>query len=283
MVSPGQEEYLLKKAYVPEHIISLMAGISKGEPFLEDEFVFFAQDDWLIFVGYPLDHDFQADFFLAALKETLKIFHPARAWFIAPEVPTSLSPAVHSRESDEYFKLELKTHEIKKDLFRAVEKASRLLRVEKSRSLSKEHALLTEEFLKRENPSSRIKELFLRMPGYVSHSKTALVLSAYDRKEKLSAYYVLELAAEKFAVYVVGCFSREHYVAHASDLLFYEMTQLAKENQKDYIHLGLGVNEGIRRFKKKWGGTPFLKYESGELTGRPKGPLSWIRALEAKF
>jgi hypothetical protein len=39
------------------------------------------------------------------------------------------------------------------------------------------------------------------------------------------------------------------------------MINLSKENSKGYIHLGLGVNEGIRRFKEKWGGVPFLKYD----------------------
>ena len=283
MISPEQGKYLLRKAYVPEHLISLMAGISGGEPFLEDDFVFFAKDDWLIFVGYPLDHDFQAEVFSTALQEKLEKFSPARAWFIAPEIPPSLSPSVHSRETDEYFKLELKTLEIKQDLLRAAGKASSFLRVERSRRLSKEHGLLTDDFLKRENPPPRIKELFWRMPGYVSHSPTALVLSAYDPKDNLSAYYVLELAAEKFATYVVGCFSREHYVAHASDLLFLEMIYLTKENKKDYIHLGLGVNDGIRRFKRKWGGIPFLKYESGALATQRKGPLSWIQAFETKL
>ncbi|MFZ3090961.1 MAG: hypothetical protein WA240_10125 [Nitrospirota bacterium] len=32
------------------------------------------------------------------------------------------------------------------------------------------------------------------------------------------------------------------------------MINLAKEHGKGYINLGLGVNNGIRRFKEKWGG-----------------------------
>jgi hypothetical protein len=93
----------------------------------------------------------------------------------------------------------------------------------------------------------------------------------------------MELAAGKFATYVVGCFSKNHYVPHASDLLFFEMIKLAGEKHKEYIHLGLGVNEGIRRFKKKWGGIPFLKYEFCELSGGAEEPLSWLRSLEAKL
>jgi lipid II:glycine glycyltransferase (peptidoglycan interpeptide bridge formation enzyme) len=121
------------------------------------------------------------------------------------------------------------------------------------------------------------------MPEYVARSSTSRVLSARDKDGNLSAFYVIELAAEKFATYVVGCFSRKHYVAHASDLLFFEMIKLAGENHKKYIHLGLGVNEGIRRFKKKWGGSPFLRYEFCELSAGPGEPLPWLRSLEAKL
>ena len=121
------------------------------------------------------------------------------------------------------------------------------------------------------------------MPQYIAHSPTSRVLSARDKKGDLSAYYVIELAAGKFATYVVGCFSRARYVPHASDLLFSEMIGLAREKGKEYIHLGLGVNPGIRRFKKKWGGTPFLRYEFCELSNLPEEPFPWLRPLEAKL
>ena len=99
----------------------------------------------------------------------------------------------------------------------------------------------------------------------------------------MSAYYVLELGAETFLTYVVGCHSKVNYVPHASDLLFHKMIEVAKEHQKEYVHLGLGVNEGIARFKKKWGGLPFLKYEFGEISPPQKGPLSWIEALASRL
>lgn len=54
MISPEEEKYILSKAYVPEHIVSLMVLISKGEPFLIEDYICFSKDNWLIFVGYPL-------------------------------------------------------------------------------------------------------------------------------------------------------------------------------------------------------------------------------------
>ena len=42
------------------------------------------------------------------------------------------------------------------------------------------------------------------------------------------------------------------------------MIRVARRQGKEFVHLGLGVNDGIRRFKSKWGGTPSLPYEMAE-------------------
>ena len=58
MITPEKEEYVLTKAYIPEHIVSLMTLISKGEPFLINDYLYFKNDNWLIFIGYPLKRTF---------------------------------------------------------------------------------------------------------------------------------------------------------------------------------------------------------------------------------
>ena len=55
MISPVEEAYVLARAYVPEHIVSLMALISKGDPFLIEDHLGLVKDNWLILVGYPLE------------------------------------------------------------------------------------------------------------------------------------------------------------------------------------------------------------------------------------
>ena len=283
MLSPEQEKYILENAYVPEHITHLMVGISGGEPFCIENYVLYARADWLIFIGYPLRRHYQAADFTATLNDTIKKFNPAYTWFIVPEMPESFLRTARQRESDEYYKLDIQNQTVKKNLVPVIQKAATFLKVEKRRQFSLDHVTLTKEFLKREKTAPRVRELFLHMPQYIAISPTSRVLSARDRNGNLSAFYVIELGAVKFATYVVGCFSKRHYVAHASDLLFFEMINLAREDHKEYIHLGLGVNEGIRRFKKKWGGTPSLKYEFGELYAGREEPLPWLQVLDTQL
>lgn len=282
MLTPQEEEHIYTFAYVPEHIVSLMVSVSRGEPFLADNFVYYVGNNWLIFVGYPLEGSFSVDTCEAVLRDLRKRFRPEYLWFIGEMIPSSLTSNCTERESDQYYKLDLLSLTIKSDLRRALRKTSPSLSIERSRTMSRQHAELSDEFISRENPSPRIKAFYLAMPDYVSRSPTAVVLNGWSSKGELSAYYVVELGAKAFATYVVGCHSKKHYVPHASDLLFLEMIHLSQESEKNSIHLGLGVNPGIRRFKEKWGGLPFLKYEFCEQrAGHPIA--SFLRSIEEKL
>jgi hypothetical protein len=261
MLTPEQEDHIYRVAYVPEHIVRLMVLVSKGEPFLIENFICYARDNWVIFVGYPLDTSFSLDACEAVLKALRKRFRPEYLWFIGETIPPSLTSNCTERESDQYYKLDLSSLKLKSDLRRMIQKATQSLNIERSHAMSQQHVELSDEFIKREKPSPRIKAFFLGMPHYVSQSPTAVVLNGWSNKGELSAFYVIELGAKTFATYVVGCHSKRHYTPHASDLLFLEMIHLSEESEKTSIHLGLGVNQGIRRFKEKWGGVPFLKYE----------------------
>jgi hypothetical protein len=119
------------------------------------------------------------------------------------------------------------------------------------------------------------------MEGYVSSSGSAHVLNARDQQGHLSAFYVVDTSAHEFITYLVGCYSKRHYVAHASDLLMSETIRLCREYNKKYIHLGLGINEGIRRFKEKWGGYLFMSYEyceRGEGSEAQRGFIDYLRS-----
>jgi len=279
MISPAEEAYALDKAYVPEHIVSLMAAISEAESFLIEDHLSFAKDHWLIVVGYPLDRKSSQDRCEKIVKLNLERFWPEILWFIGPQVPVSLSDSCTERESDQYYQLDLDRMRVKTSLRNAAEKAGRTLSVERAKVFSRENEKLVSELLEREKMPPRIKGLYQAMPRYVAHCPSAWVLNAWDHRRRLSAFFVVELAAKHFVTYMLGSHSKKHYVPHASDLLFLEMINLARESGKNTIHLGLGVNEGIRRFKEKWGGVPYLNYEFCEVSREPTRAVSLVRTL----
>lgn len=265
---PEQEAYVLAHAYVPEHIPGLMRGISGAPSLLIDDHLVFAGERWLIFVGYPLDGSFSAGRCEQAVARARSACQPQALWFIGPEIPPSLAAICQDRESDVYYRLDLPAT-VKSAPRRAARSAAAMLSVSVGRAFTHEHLALTDELMERQSlaqqPLSPIVEaLYRAMPAYLARTPSATVLEARSRSGALAAFYVVEEAAPAFDTYVLGAYSRRVYVPYASDLLFSAMIQRAQARSKPAINLGLGVNDGIRRFKEKWGGAPYLAYEACE-------------------
>ncbi|MGC8781731.1 MAG: TraB/GumN family protein, partial [Anaerolineae bacterium] len=251
---------MLARACVPEQIPALMAGISGARPFLVDGYLCFAKENWLIFVGYPLDGRFAIERCAAAVAQARARHRPAVLWFIGPEIPADLAAGCRARQSDVYYRLDLPV-QVSSALRREVRVAATVLAVCVGRAFTAEHIALAAELMDRADLSPMVAALYRAMPDYVARSPSAAVLDARDAAGRLAAFYVIEEAAPSFDVYVLGAYSRRVYVPHASDLLCATMIERAQAAGKGWINLGLGVNPGIRRFKEKWGGRPFLAYE----------------------
>lgn len=270
------EHYALVNAYVPEQIPSLMTTISHAAPFFIEDYLGFAKDNWVIFVGYPFTARYDATHCDALIARILALRHPDYLWFIGPTIPPSLACSCRAHQSDQYLRLDLAQTTIPSSLQREVNQAAKVLTVEHGRAFSREHQSLVDELMHREHLPPLIAELYRAMPDYVARCETARLLNARDARGKLTAFFVVELAAAQFDTYLLGCHSKKNYVPHASDLLFAKMIADARARGKPAINLGLGVNEGIRRFKVKWGGKPYLDYEFCECYYGPPQPASIV-------
>jgi len=270
MITSEEEKHILDHAYIPEHIVGLMTGVSGGEPFFIENYFCCRKEEWIIVVGYPLQHDFNVNELEALIHNIKKRFRPKYLSLMAPELPVSLIASCQERESDHYYTLDIPNMTIRSGLRRAIKKARDNLTIERSTDIREPQEELMREFVERAEPPPRVRELLFKMPQYIGHSGDSVVLNAWANKNTLAAFYVVDLTAKKFSTYVIGCHSKKRYVPGASDLLLFEMINMSMERGKDYVHLGLGVNKGIRQFKEKWGGIPTLKYEMCELVlGRP--------------
>ena len=265
MLTPEQEKYIFSHAYIPEHIVGLITTVSGAEPFLVEDYFCCYKDDWLIVIGYPLDNNFVMGAFTRVLDKVKREFKPAHLSLIAPQLPESIEKDCQERESDQYYTLVVREPSYKNSTKRNLMKAGELLRVECASKMGKAQQDLMQEFIRSRGLPARVVALIMKMPEYVASDKSAFVLNAWDADDRLAAFYVVDVGARQFANYTIGCYSRENYVRGASDLLLAELIRFARDHGKSYIHLGLGINPGIRRFKEKWGGIAGLPYEMGEL------------------
>ena len=261
MIGSKELEFILSRAYVPEHSPDLIGLVSGGEPFLFEDYFCCRADHGIIVIGYPLEREFDLHEFDAVLRKIIKKLNPAGLSLIAPRIPPSFQNAVVEHETDQYYTLDLVSNAVPGYVKRIIDKAGRLGAVQSSNELTEAHHELAVEFIDRANPPARVRELMFRMWNYVGRSKYAAVMNVWHNNGKLAAFFVVDFAPKHFASYIIGCHSKLNYIPGASDLLMSELIKTGIDRNKRFIHLGIGVNSGIRSFKQKWGGLPTIPYE----------------------
>jgi hypothetical protein len=258
-----------------------MAAMSGGEPFLMGSYLFIAAEDWLLAIGYPLENNYSPEGFEQALAGALSRRRARDCWAICPSLPERLKS--HRRERDRYYILPVEAP-VPARLERLADRAAASLSVEEGIAFTAAHRRLWAEFTGRVALPANVRELFARTEEVLAAAPGLSLLNAWDPEGRLSACLLLDSAPRRFTSYLLGAHSRTPYSPHASDLLFREMLRRARGNQKEFLHLGLGVNDGIRRFKLKWGGVPGPPYELAEWQekeGFRAGVSDVMRALAA--
>lgn len=261
MITKEEESYILSRAYVPEHIPKMMSFLSGGEPFLIDnKYVIFQGHNFIIFIGYSLDSLNDSAEIGKYLNMVIKNFKNSNLYILTDGNVSKFFKKCNKIDDDFYYVLDVEKISLEKRLLRIVEKTQKKLSIKIEKETTDKHKKLTEEFLRSKNLPMQIIELYRRLPQYMNFSDKIFYLSAYSEDGMLTGYYIVETEAKNFSAYMIGCISKLHYVPYTSDCLMFELIKISQQMGKKYINLGIGVNDGIRRFKEKWGAVKYLKY-----------------------
>lgn len=290
------------RAQVPEHSVALMQAVSQGQAFVEGDYMFVAADDWLMAIGYPLAPDsgphtespptdtpapsgpssihscaarYTHEAFESALNAALERTGATDCWGIGPDMPPRLQAAI--TEKDLFYLLPAST-QAPAALRGPLAKATSLLRVDHTQEFTPAHRRLWAEFMGRKALKATVRELFACTPRMLQGTDAATsplyLLNAWDAEGNLAACLLMDYSATEFSSYIIGAHSQSNYTAHAADLLFAAMLLETRRRGQRFIHLGLGVNEGIARFKRKWGGEAVLPYVLAAWQEQPRASSS---------
>ncbi|MDL2285694.1 TraB/GumN family protein [Desulfovibrio sp. OttesenSCG-928-F07] len=265
---------------VPEHSVPFMQGMSSGTAIVVNNHLFFKGEDWLTAIGYPLlqANGSEAPYDLSSFITAADIIgdhmllqnsgtganknNSIDIFAVAPALPAQEIEKLGGSitEQDNFYILPADA-ETPTPLRRLVRKAAELLQVNESTEFTAEHRKLWSEILTRPNMRPAVREMYAKTGWLMQQNLQGLkLLNAWDNNGKLAAALLIDYYPERFCSYIIGAHSRRNYTAYATDLLFDHLLKKAKEQNKNYIHLGLGVNEGILRFKTKWGAVQDLPF-----------------------
>jgi hypothetical protein len=257
MLSNQDLSHIYRHAYIPEHLPDYVEAISNAKPHLIENHLCFIRNNHLIFIGYSLNGDNRdsAQAYAAACNR----FQPSTAAIIAPKL-WSIADSFEEQPADIYYRLDLPLGLIAPGVAYMIRRAEKDLTICNGK-FGKEHKKLIKGFVSGHALSAPQQYIFKHIHHYLKRSKTGRLLEA-RKNGLLAAFTIVDLGSADFAFYLFNFRSNKVHVPGASDLLLREMVNLAQSEAKKSINLGLGINTGIRRFKEKWGGVPFLPYAS---------------------
>ena len=257
MLSSQDFSRIYRHAYLPEHLPHYVEPFSAAKAHLIDDHLCYYGKNHLIFIGYPLGNDTLDS--EQAYKAACEHFQPATTAVIAPEM-WPLNGSFEIQPADNYYRIKLPLGNLDAGVAYMIRRAEKELEI-RNGVFGKEHRKLVKGFLSGRKLSSEHKFIFKHIHQYLQGCSNARLLEARS-KGVLTAFTIADLGAADYAFYLFNVRSKKVQVPGASDLLLRELVNVAHAAGKKALNLGLGINDGIRRFKEKWGGAPFLPYVS---------------------
>ncbi|MGE5311627.1 MAG: translation initiation factor IF-2 [Nitrospirota bacterium] len=280
MIGPDHLIRVTAHAVVPEQVVAYVWAVSESRPRMVGPCVGYECGGEFVLVAYPL-HDPRDEGGMAeAVEQALQIPGLRRITVIGPAKPKAV-PAGSRIEEDCYYAVPVPPPEPAQKLRNLLRRASRELTVERGRHWKDDHLHLVQRYLDERHLAPGTRHIFERLPGYLAASPGSLLLSARLADGRLAALAVGEFASLHTAFFMF-CFRDPQLAPPGStDLLLSGLLDEAGRRGHGLMNLGLGVNEGIRFFKRKWGAIDFLPYV--QVTWAPSPPagalLSRLRGL----
>lgn len=260
MLSSEERSFIYQNAYIPEHLIEYVCSISEAEPCLFEGYLYYLKGSHIIFIGYPLSKEFSETEASDILLEILNKYKIKSAAVISPKNLKFKGQTI-IENSDSYYILELSKLSLTEKLKNSIKRAKKELTIELSKKFTPSHSSIIEEYINTKKFDEYTTHIFQKIPRYIYTSKTSLLINAKNKNNSLVGFNILDLGSKNYAFYMFNFISKKSYTPGVSDLLMFEMTEITKKEGKEFINLGLGINQGVLFFKKKWGGKFFLGYQ----------------------
>ncbi|HSQ25661.1 MAG TPA: hypothetical protein VLM80_00925 [Anaerolineales bacterium] len=263
MISNEENTYILQRAYIPEHLPNYVEAATGAETTLIQNCLVYTRESHLSLVAYPLtpNGNFQEENsgWLERLTSSLMETYNPQVFSIISPIRCIFLDGLENTGEDQYFRLKLDQVKPGKKIRNLLQHAERELTVVTDQKFDCRHKRLVNEFLKKHRVSPETRSIFKRLPR-ISKAPGCVLLSAFNQRGKLVAFDLFDFSADSSGFYLFNFYSRSQYVPGASDLLLFRGMQIALQQGKKYLNLGLGIHPGVEQFKAKWGSQPFLKY-----------------------
>jgi hypothetical protein len=278
MIVPDLLAWVTAEAVTPEQVLPYVCTVAGSRPRMVGSCVGFESEGEFVLVGYPMHDPLDVGAMTEAVGRALEIRGVHRITVIGPVRPPQ-APDQTTVTEDCYYALPIPSPPPGQKLRNLLRRAGRELTLEAGRQYGDDHMTLVERYLEERQLATGTRHIFRQLPRYLAASAGSLLLSARLANGRLAAFAVGEFAALRTAFYMFSFRDPGLAPPGTTDLLLSGLLDEARERGHAQMNLGLGVNEGISFFKRKWGAAPFLPYVEATWAIRSQGALSHLRGL----
>ncbi|CAK7064300.1 MAG: PqqA peptide cyclase [Desulfovibrio sp.] len=120
-----------------------------------------------------------------------------------------------------------------------------------------EHAKLAQTYIDSRPLEAGTRHIYTRIAEYLAKTPDAALFAARNAAGELLAVSIGDFSSLTTAFYMFA-FRVKACPPGVADVLLHAIVQTATEKGHQFVNLGLGINEGIAAFKRKWGQTATL-------------------------
>ncbi len=278
MIAPDQLARVTAQADTPEQVIPYVCAVSDLKPRMLGPCVGYVGEGEVVLVGYPLHDPKDTGAMAEAVSLSLRLSGLRRITVIGPARPPQ-APESAAVEEDWYYSLPVPASLPGQKLRNLLRRAGRDLTIERGGPWGEEHMALVRRYLDERPLAAGTRHIYTKLPRYLVESSGSLLLSARLADGRLAAFSVGEYAGLRTAFYMFAFRDPQVAPPGTTDLLLSGLLDEAGERGQILMNLGLGVNEGVGFFKRKWGAVPFLPYVQATWETTSPGVSSILRGL----
>lgn len=249
--------HINSQAVVPDQLLAYVKSVSGVESMVVGECLFHSIADTGVLVGYPFSDPNSAELLNESLEKVLKLSDIKHITVLSPSIPSNV-PEKAQITSDAYWMIELPQKKISSKLSNMLRRAQKEVVIECGKWNSS-HAALVKEFGIRKNLDPATLHILKNLESYLFSSTHTILFSAFKNCGDLAGFAIGDYSSFSTAFYMFAIRSPDAPPGTA-DLLLSKIIGEAEKKGYSRLNLGLGINNGIEFFKKKWNACKWLPF-----------------------
>lgn len=246
------------RAQTPDQLLPYVDAVSGLEPRMFGSCVGHICEGQVVLIGYPLDDPQDMSAVETAIEQALELPGLQHITVLAASKPVC-APADALITEDAYWALPLPLPPVGQKLRNMLRRASRDIDITQGgiESWTHEHRNLLDAFCAVRTLDTGMLHIFHQMENYLRLCPEARLFSARLTDNTLVGCAIGDYSAFSTAFYMFA-FRDPDAPPGTADALLAAIAAEGEERGYSRLNLGLGINDNIRFFKRKWGATLFL-------------------------